>query len=109
LALAVVMLMRSVPAVLTVRTYLRRRKGVGGAAYPPLVASLGLLAVAIWLATHNLLPVWVPWLGGILALRTMWMVSGWAPDWPAKRVGMLEAVLGLGYLAGVIWAYRMGS
>ena len=43
--------------------------------------------------------------GAALALRTAWLVTGLRPDWPAKRVGILEAVLGVAMLVVLTVAY----
>jgi hypothetical protein len=98
LALAVLALVRSVPTVLTIRAFLRQRKGESaGSAAPVLAAGLGLILV-LALAAAGL----VSWLaaGGALLLlgRTAWLLGPWRPAWSARRAGMTEGGLGVSYL-----------
>lgn len=104
LALALLALVRSVPAVLTIRTFLRQRKGeAAGAALPLAAAGLGCVAVA---AVARL--GWLPWPAVAAALvllaRTAWLVGPWRPAWPARRAGMFEAVLGVAWVVLLAWA-----
>jgi len=98
LALAVLALVRSVPTVLTIRAFLRQRKGESaGSAVPLLAAAIGLLLV--WaLAAAGLLS-WLATGGALLLLgRTLWLLGPWRPAWSAKRAGMTEGGLGVSYL-----------
>ncbi|MCX6951573.1 MAG: YwiC-like family protein [Verrucomicrobia bacterium] len=95
LALAALMLARSVPTILSVRASLRRAKGEAVSATVPLAsAGLALLAVGALIAFG-----WVPRLTVIcvilLLIRTLWFVSPLRPSWSARRIGMAEAVLGV--------------
>ncbi|MBX3748848.1 MAG: YwiC-like family protein [Opitutaceae bacterium] len=105
LALAAVMLARSVPTVVTVRTYLRLGKG-RPASVAPALASAGLaLALIAALAHRELVPAAAVIVAVALTVRTAWLVTGLRPAWPAKRVGILEAVLGVAMLATLAAAY----
>ena len=42
----------------------------------------------------------------MLFARTLWFASPWRPAWPARRVGMFEALLGLIYVGAIAAAYR---
>lgn len=106
LALAALMLARSLPTVLTVRTYLRFAKNKPATALPALASALVAFAIAITLAARALAPITACALTGLLAARTAWMLSPFPPAWSAKRVGMTEAIVGLVYLAGLALAYR---
>lgn len=105
LGLAALMLSRSLPTVLTVRTYLRHAKGLPAHPAAALLAATGAFAV---IAGLGLLAV-VPAAGAVLAaglfLRSVIFVSALRPAWTAKRVGQLEAVMGLVYLGGLAAAY----
>jgi hypothetical protein len=93
LALAAIMLVRSVPTVLTVRTSIRIRKGRPYAIAPALLtAGAGIFLVA-WLASLRLAPWLALFFALILAARTMWLLL-WRPRLTAKTVGITEAVLG---------------
>jgi len=106
LALAAVALARSVPTVLTVRSYLRRSKG------QPFNTTSAVAAASVAWAGLALLALrgWIPPLavaaGTVLWLRTAWLLSAFHPGWSARRVGILEAGLG-GVLLGVLtFAYH---
>lgn len=94
LALAAVMLVRSVPTVLTVRCSLRLRKGQTISMAPALATALAGFFVSGWLAIQHL----APWLAMIFALifaaRTTWLLL-WQPPLSARAVGITEAVLGV--------------
>ena len=93
LALAAIMLVRSVPTVLTVRTSIRIRKGRPFVIAPALLtAGAGVLLVA-WLAALRLTPWLALVFALILAARTAWLLL-WRPQLTAKTVGIAEAVLG---------------
>lgn len=86
-------LVRALTALLPVRAYIRRRKREIVSALPALlVACAGVVAMCV------LAPVaktWVPALwASVFALRTAWLLGPFAPSLPARRLGMLEAVLG---------------
>ena len=93
LALAAIMLVRSVPTVLTVRTSIRIRKGRPFVIAPALLtAGAGVFLIA-WLAALRLAPWLALVFSLILAARTAWLLL-WRPQLTAKTVGITEAVLG---------------
>lgn len=105
LALTALALAHSIPTVLTVRTYLRLRKGKPARpAVPLLAAALALGTIALLAAAHQ-----APWFAicgpGLLLLRTAWFISARQPAWAAKRVGLAEAILGGVYLGCAAIAY----
>jgi hypothetical protein len=106
LAIAVLALARNVPTVLVVRTCLRRAKGAFAARTLPLQAAVLALVAVVVLVARSLAPAVAGLLAAVLLLRALWLLGPWAPAWPAKRLGMLEAALGLIYvvLITVSWA-----
>jgi len=98
LALAALALARSLPTVLTIRTFLRQRKGEPAIAAIPVLAASGALGLVGWLAARGELP-WLAAAGALaLFLRTLWLLGPWRPAWSARRIGSIEAALGLAYL-----------
>lgn len=94
LALAAVMLVRSVPTVLAVRTSIRIRKGRPYVIAPALLtAGAGIILVA-WLAALRLAPWTALVFALLLAARTSWLLL-WRLRLTAKTVGITEAVLGV--------------
>jgi len=94
LALAALMLARSVPTVLLVRTCLRLSKGQAAARSAPVVAATVALLLIGALGWRQLVPAAAVVLGVVFWLRGCWLVSAFRPAWPARRIGVLEAVLG---------------
>lgn len=105
LALAAVMLARSVPTVVTVRTFLRLGKGRPASPWPALACAIVAFNLLAVLAGRGHVPAAVVVIAGVLTLRTLWLVTGLRPDWPARHVGILEAVLGVALLAVLAIAY----
>ena len=105
LGLAALMLTRSLPTVLTVRTYLRQAKGLPAHPVGALASAGGAFALVAGLGWLTVVPA----AGGLLAagllLRSAIFLSALRPVWTAKRVGLLEAVVGLVYLGGLAAAY----
>lgn len=102
LALAGLTLARSVPTVLVVRTYLRINKGQPAGVFASLISNTLALLLVATLGWAQLVPPAAVALGLIFWLRGCWLVTAFRPAWTARRVGMLEAVLGvlqLGVLA----------
>ncbi len=101
LALAALALLRTGPAILVVRTYLRRHKGQPMSVDSALAAS--------WLAmTGAAILVFANLVGGnaiiaalLLLLRAVWLLGPLAPDLRATQLGALESVLGLGFVLAV--------
>lgn len=98
LALAVLALARNVPTVLVVRTCLRRAKGAFAVRTVPLQASALALVAAVALVARSLAPTVAGVLVAALLLRALWLLGPWAPAWPAKRLGMMEAAAGVIYV-----------
>jgi hypothetical protein len=105
--LAALMLARSIPTVLTVRTYVRSAKGKSTSAGPALLCAIASLLGVAALAIFHQIPVLACGFVALLVLRSTLFLSPLAPTWSAKRVGLLEAILGLTYLAGLTAAYAL--
>lgn len=105
LALAVLALARSVPTVLVVRTCLRLAKGALASRAMPLQVSAAALTALVVLGAKELVPLVSVVFGALLFVRALWLLGPWRPAWPAKRIGMMEAILGLLYvlLSAVNW------
>ena len=107
LGLAVLSVTRSMPTVLTVRTYLRRRKGQSAPALPAMLAGTGGVFAVITLAAMRQIP-WLSTLGSaVLCLCTAALLSKNAPHWSARRTGILEAILGSAYVTLIAIAYHI--
>jgi hypothetical protein len=93
IALAMVMLVRAIPTVILVRTYLRLNKGRATTAVPALVAAGAGLFLAACLVSSGI----APWPVIIFALTmtagTIWLL-GWCPQLAAKSVGIVETAFG---------------
>lgn len=106
LALAAIALARSIPTVLTVRTYLRLGKQQQPKiAVPVLMGALAVGCLA-FLATQQLVPWLAAGFAALLLIRTGWLVSAFRPALPAKRIGIIEAVLGVLYIGSIALAYH---
>lgn len=106
LALAGLALARSVPTVLTVRSSLRLGRGEPAGFSLPLFTATGAAAGLTALGAFQVLPFWAALPAWALLGRTLWFASPFRPSWPARRIGVLEAVIGLLYLAAIAAAYR---
>ena len=106
LGLAGVSVTRCVPTVLTVRAYIRRRKGKPVSSSVPLLVSLFCFGAIVTLASLREIS-WII-IGGtaVLLTRTVWLLSKRAPAWSAQRIGITEGILGLVYVAFVTLAYK---
>ena len=105
LALAAVMLSRSVPTVLLVRTYLRRRKGQSVNREPAVIASLLAAILMASLVGFGLVPGVVVIFAMLLALRTV-LLLGLRPRLTARVVGIAEAVIGVVMILTVAAAWK---
>lgn len=105
LALAVLMLARSLPTVLIIRTYLRRRKGQPITPLPAIAATGLTLAGLVTLAGLGAAPWLAVGLAAVGALRLLYLWPSLAPVWSARRTGLIEAFYGLGYVltAALAW------
>lgn len=93
LALAAVMLVRSISTVLTVRANVRLRKGKAAPILPAFLSAgvgLALCGGLVWL---RLAPWAAVFFAGVLAARTVWLLA-WRPYLSARTVGTIEAALG---------------
>lgn len=105
LALAAIMLVRSVPTVLTVRASIRIRKARPYVIAPALLAAGVGIFLAAWLAALGLAPGTALAFALILAARTAWLLL-WRPRLTAKNVGIIEAVLGAGMVLVLALTWR---
>jgi len=94
LALAAVMAGRSLPTVMTIRTFLRRRKGAAAAPGPAVAAGIAAVAAAGWLAWAGLAPWAAPAVLALLLGRTVFLLWRPAPTASAMQVGIAESVVG---------------
>lgn len=98
LTLAALAAARSLPTILAVRTALRAAKGEpAGGAGAGIVSLLAFGGVAA-LVQSGRAPAVANLLAGLLLLRSVWLVGPWRPAWPARRLGLMEAILGILYL-----------
>ncbi len=95
LSLAVVMLLRAVPAVLVLRAFLRRRKGGPSPTIPALEVSAAAVAVVAALNHADLATGAATYAAVLLMLRALWLLGPFAPTLRAPTLGTLEAVLGV--------------
>jgi YwiC-like protein len=106
LALAAIMLMRSVPTVLLVRTCLRLKKGHPTSAMPAIIAATLAAAFAGWLIWIHLAP-WPAILFAIIFLgRTLWLLAR-RQNFSAKTIGITEMALGIAMVLslGIVWKF----
>ena len=101
LALATSMLLRAMPAVLVVRSFLRRRKGHTGSGLPALVASAAAAVVITALALADLASGAALGAAFLFLLRAVWLLGPAAPSLRAPQLGALEATLGAGFVLAV--------
>lgn len=107
LALSLIALTRNMPTVLTVRTFLRQSKGQYANQYLPLVSASILAGVIFVLCLLKVAPMGALVAAIALLARTVWLLSSHRPHWSAKRVGQLEAGIGLLYIGGIAAAYHL--
>jgi hypothetical protein len=101
LALAVIMAGRSVPAVMTIRAYLRQIKGQSVSAIPALVTSAAAVAAAVLLVRLHLAPWAAALMSALMLVRAVVLLSPTRPRINASRVGLAEAILGGILIVGV--------
>jgi len=103
-SLGAVMLCRSVQTVACLRSYLRElRTGVRRVSLP-LALAAAALALTLLLVRAALAPATAATAMAVFAARTAFLILA-RPQWRARRVGMAEAALGIGFviLMGVSW------
>lgn len=108
IALSTIMLARSAPTILIVRTYLRLRKGQHPSLAPAVVTTLAAALLIIMMAARQ----WVPWVAAGLvlasALRLALLVPALRPDWPARRLGIGEMIFGVIYVVTISVSLNAG-
>jgi hypothetical protein len=98
LALGALSLLRAAPAVLVVRTFLRRQKGQPASAPTALATSLGATAGIAWLAHAKLAHLAVLGVALLLLVRSVWLLGPRPPALRASQLGVIEAVLGAAFV-----------
>lgn len=98
IGLATLMLARSIPTVLVVRAYVRRRKGKPGGAVAAILVSAAAVLVIAGLATARKMPIADVLLVLMLFLRAIWLLGAWRPDFSARQIGVAECFLGGGFV-----------
>ncbi len=106
LALTAAMLARTVPTIIAVRAYLRLSRGRPAGALAPISSALLALFLLTGLALYRLVPWCASVLAAVLLARTVLVLTVLRPSWPARRVGLTEAGIGLAYVAAIALAYR---
>jgi hypothetical protein len=87
-------LARSVTTILAIRTFLRRRKGESVARAPAVLAAIAAVVAFGIYANHT--GRWVPALWtGVFLVRTNSLLGPRTPQWTARQLGTMEAVLGV--------------
>jgi len=107
LALAALSLSRNLTTVLTLRTCLRRVRGLTVRVAPALLTAAITFALCALLAQRDLVPITAAALGGAALARAAWLVSATGPRWSARRLGSIEAGLGAAQLAVLTFAYAL--
>jgi hypothetical protein len=105
-SLTVLALGRSVPSVLCVRSFLRARKTGVRRATLALVTACAAVASAGVLYHLGHLPLFaVVWMV-VLAARAFALLAVFQPDWRARTIGMLEAMIGVALVVSTALAWR---
>jgi lysylphosphatidylglycerol synthetase-like protein (DUF2156 family) len=94
LTLSALAAIRSLPTIITVRSFLRSAKGEPADAGGSVIVSWLAFIVAAWLAVFAFTSTLVTVLAALLFLRSVWLVSPWRPAWSARQLGMTEALIG---------------
>lgn len=94
-ALGVIVLSRSLPTLLLVRTCLRRRRDGDVSVFPVHVAhaSALLVVIAVCVALH--LPWTLAVINALLVVRAQLLLIQREKPWTAKQVGIFESIVGL--------------
>jgi hypothetical protein len=93
-ALAMVMLSRSVPTILFVRTYLRRNKGYTPSLVPALIAAGAGMFLNICMVVWRVAPWPAALFAALFTARTFWLLLG-RHKFSAKSIGTGELILGM--------------
>ncbi|HEX5400286.1 MAG TPA: YwiC-like family protein [Verrucomicrobiae bacterium] len=106
LALAAVMLTRSVPTVLFVRTYMRLRKGRTATRTPSCIAAGFGFILLTWLVIFRIAPWPAMVFGFLLATRTFWLLGESRLRFAPKIVGTMEMILGVAMVLTLAVAWK---
>jgi YwiC-like protein len=106
LALAAVMLARSLPTVLFVRTYMRRKKGSPATPTPAFIAAGSAFLLTAWLVLLRVAPWPATAFALLLAARAVWLLDGHYPWLAAKTIGIAEMVLGAAMVLAVAVTWK---
>ncbi len=104
LSLTALMLARSAPTILTIRTLLRRRKGQPTSRFAAVAATVMAVGTVTLLVREGHLPTIAHALILFSAFRLALLFTR-TPNWPAKSIGMAEALFGLAYILIISAAY----
>jgi hypothetical protein len=107
LALALMMACRSVTTVLRVRAYLRAEKTGGRRISPALLANALAVAAGAGCVRAGLAPGAVFILFTLFAGLALWLLVWPRPSLRARTLGLVEALLGLIFVAVTAFAWRM--
>ncbi len=105
-ALALLMLARSVPSVLYVRAFLRAAKTGVRRDLPALLTSAVALGAAVFLYDRGIAPLFAVVAMIVFLLRAVAVLLAFRPKWRASRIGMIEAMLGVSFVAGLAATWR---
>jgi hypothetical protein len=84
---------RGATTILSVRTFLRRRKGEAVSRLPAAVAAIAGCAGFALLGVRS--GAWAPLAWALVfAARVAWLLGPRAPSWTARKLGTIEAILG---------------
>lgn len=108
-ALTVIMLARSLPTVLIVRTYLRLRKNQAPSLVPAVSVMSGTVLVLVIMALRHLAPWTAAGLTAASMLRLGLLLPALRPDWPARRLGIGELVFGIIYVVTIAISLHLGD
>lgn len=109
LALALVMLGRSVPSVLCVRAFLRAAKTGVARNATALLAALSAVAIAAMLVLRGVAPLFALVAAVFFAARSFILLVTPKPALRARTVGMLEAAFGVAFVAGLALTWGVSS
>jgi len=107
LALAAVMLARSVPTVMLIRVLLRRAKGQVVSTGTVLLTVGAATVMIFWLGGQALLPRPVTAISVLLLSRALWYLSPARFPLTARQLGFLELFLGVMFLLIAVLAWHL--
>jgi hypothetical protein len=105
LALAAIMVARTVPTVIAVRASIRLKKLQEKNRLAPAASAAAAFLLLLALASLSFVPWGVVALSALLLARAPVLTSRWAMGFSARRIGMAEALIGVLYIAGAFLAY----